>query len=169
METKSKRISLSRLEKYVETQEAFGWKMVSQEDLRPNNTILVIMQRDKESIDRFGKVKSLEKQYNAIARPYPIATVVLVIIGLAFLVAYFFLKDTLFFAIVFFYAALTFFCMAVFALVVFLLILIKRSKLLSALKKEAANKSGANKDWPIQQNVAPEEELTWALIESTKE
>ena len=59
--------------------------------------------------------------------------------------------------------------MAVFALVVFLLILLKRKKLLLALKKEAANKSGANTDWPVQRNVVEEEELTWALIEATKE
>ena len=169
METKSKRISLSKIEKYVETQEAFGWKVVSQDDLRPNNTVLLVMQRDSGALDNYGKVKSLEKQYNSIARPYPIATVVLVILGLAFLAAYFFLKDMLFFAIIFFYFALTFFCMAFFALVVFLLILIKRNKLLLALKKEAANKSGANKDWPIHQNVAPEEQMTWALIESAKD
>ena len=169
METKSKRINLSKVDKYVETQEAFGWEVVSKEDLRPNNTILVVMQRDKASLDNYSKVKSLEKQFGAIARPYPIATIVLAILGLAFLLAYFFLKDMLFFAIVFFYAALTFFCMAFFALVVFLLVLMKRNKLLLALKKEAANKSGANKDWPIQQNVVPEEENTWALIEATKE
>ena len=169
METKSKRISLSRLDKYVENQEAFGWEVVSKEDLRPNNTVLLIMQRDKDNFPNYGKVKALESQYNKIARPYPIATIVLAIIGLAFLVAYFFLKETLFFSIVFFYAALTFFCMAIFALVVFLLILLKRKKLLLALKKEAANKSGANTDWPVQRNVIQEEELTWALIDATKE
>lgn len=169
METKSKRISLSRLDKYVENQEAFGWEVVSKEDLRPNNTVMVILQRDKENFPNYEKVVSLESQYNRIARPYPIATIVLAVIGLAFLVAYLFLKETLFFAIVFFYAALTFFCMAVFALVVFLLILLKRKKLLLALKKEAANKSGANTDWPIQRNVIEEEELTWALIDNTKD
>ena len=97
METKSKRISLSRLDKYVENQEAFGWEVVSKEDLRPNNTVLVIMQRDKAGFANYDKVKSLESQYNKIARPYPIATVVLAVIGLAFLVAYLFLKQTLFF------------------------------------------------------------------------
>ena len=111
METKSKRISLSRLDKYVENQEAFGWEVVSKEDLRPNNTVLVIMQRDKAGFANYDKVKSLENQYNKIARPYPIATVVLTVIGLAFLVAYLFLKQTLFFAIIFFYFALTFFSM----------------------------------------------------------
>ena len=169
METKSKRISLSKLDKYVENQEAFGWEVVSKEDLQPNHTVLVIMQRDKDNLHNYKKVRALEKQYNRIARPYPIATIVLAVIGLAFLVAYLFLKDTLFFAIVFFYVALTFFCMAVFALIIFLLLLMKRNKLLIALKKEAANKSGANKDWPIPQNVIQEEEMTWALIESTKE
>lgn len=168
METKSKRISLSRLDKYVENQEAFGWEVVSKEDLRPNNTVLVIMQRDKAGFANYDKVKSLESQYNKIARPYPIATVVLAVIGLAFLVAYLFLKQTLFFAIIFFYFALTFFSMAVFALVVFLLLLLKRKKLLLALKKEAANKSGANTDLPVQRNVIEEDELTWALIENTK-
>ena len=130
--------------------------------------VLVIMQRDKAGFANYDKVKSLENQYNKIARPYPIATVVLTVIGLAFLVAYLFLKQTLFFAIIFFYFALTFFSMAVFALVVFLLLLLKRKKLLLALKKEAANKSGANTDLPVQRNVIEEDELTWALIENTK-
>ena len=169
METKSKRVSLSNLDKYVENQAAFGWEVVSKDDLRPNHTVLVVLQRDKNNFANFDKVRALEKQYNKIARPYPIATIVLVVIGLAFLVAYLFLKDTLFFSIVFFYAALTFFCMAIFALIVFLLILLKRKKLLLALKKEAANKSGANTDWPVPRNVIEEEELTWALIEATKE
>ena len=169
METKSKRISLSKLDKYVEDQEAFGWEVVSKEDLRPNHTVLVIMQRDKEGFGNYDKVKKLEKQYHRIARPYPIATIVLAVIGLAFLIGYLFLKQTLFFAIVFLYVSLTFFAMAIFALIVFLLILIKRRKLLLALKKEAANKSGANKDWPIERNVIQEEELTWALIDATKE
>ena len=169
METKSKRISLSRVDKYVETEEAFGWEVVSKEDLRPDNTILLIMQRDKSSFGDYDKVKSLERQYHKIMRPYPIATIVLALIGLAFLVAYLFLKSTLFFAIVFLYAALTFFCIAVFALLVFLLLLVKRNKLLMALKKEAANKSGANKDWPVGRNVLEEDELSWALIASTKQ
>ena len=169
METKSKRVKLSNLDHYVEIQQAFGWEVVSKEDLQPNHTVVVIMQRDASSYENFGKVKSLEKQYNAIARPYPIATVVLVIIGLAFLITYFFLKNTVFFAIVFFYAALTFFCMAFFALIVFLLILLKRNKLLAALKKEASNKFGSNSDWPTARNVLEEEELTWSLIEHIKQ
>ena len=169
METKSKRVKLSNLEKYVETQKAFGWELVSNDDLQPNHTVLVIMQRDGSTYENFGKVKSLEKQYNSIARPYPILTVVLAVIGLAFLVAYLFLKSTLVFAIAFLYASLTFFCIAVFALIVFLLLLIKRNKLLVAIKKEASNKFGSNSDWPTQRNVLEEGELTWALIQSVKE
>ena len=169
METKSKRVKLSNLEKYVETQKAFGWELVSNDDLQPNHTVLVIMQRDGSTYENFGKVKSLEKQFNSIARPYPILTVVLAVIGLAFLVAYLFLKSALVFAIAFLYASLTFFCMAVFALIVFLLLLIKRNKLLVAIKKEASNKFGSNSDWPTQRNVLEEGELTWALIQSVKE
>ena len=169
METKSKRMKLSAVDKYVENQEAFGWDLVSKEDMHPDNSIVVVVQRDKANFANFDKVKGLEKQYNRIARPFPVATIVLAAIGLAFLVAYLFLKETLFFAIAFFYVALIFFCMALFALIVFLLILMKRNKLLVSLKKEAANKSGANKDWPTQRNTIQEDELSWALIESTKE
>ena len=169
METKSKRVKLSNLEKYVETQQAFGWELVSNDDLQPNHTVLVIMQRDGSTYENFGKVKSLEKQYNSIARPYPILTVVLAVIGLAFLVAFLFLKSTLIFAIAFLYVSLTFFCMAVFALIVFLLLLIKRSKLLTAIKKEASNKFGSNSDWPTPRNVVEEGEVTWSIIQSVKE
>lgn len=169
METKSKRVKLSKIDKYVETQQAFGWEVVSQDDLRPNSTVVITMQRDPNTFENFGKVRSLEKQYNSLSRPYPILTVVLAVIGLASLGAYLFLKSTVIFAIAFLYIALTFFCMAVFALIVFFLLLIKRNKLLTAIKKEASNKFGSNSDWPTQRNVLEEGELTWALIQSAKE
>jgi len=168
MEVKSRRIKLSKADKYVETEEAFGWEIASKEDMRPDNTILLTLQRDPSSFSNYSKIKSLEKQYHKIARPLPITTIVLAIIGLAFLVAYLFLKQDYFFAIAFLYGALTFFCIALYALVVFLIIFIKKGKLLMALKRQAATKSGSVRDWPTPRNVFPEEDNTWALMESLK-
>ena len=48
MEVKSKRVRLSRADRYIETQEAFGWEVVSKDDMRPDNTIVITMERRKE-------------------------------------------------------------------------------------------------------------------------
>ena len=167
METKSKRIKISRADQYLELHEAFGWELVSQEDLRPDNTILLTIQRDKEKLEDYGRIRKLERQYFHIYRPIPLATIVLLVLGLAGLITYLFLKKTFVYAVSFLYGSLTFFCMAVFALLVYLIILWKRGKILSYLKKEAANKSGANKDIPTARNVLPEDKDTWTLYESS--
>lgn len=168
METKSKRIKLSKADKYVEEQEAFGWEVVNKEDLRPDNTILLTMQRDYSQLPNAAKIKSFEKQYRKVSRPLPVTGLVLIGIGLAFLVAFFFLKSAYFFAYVFLYVAITFFCIATYALLVFLILLIKRKKIQVALMRKAAAKSGSNKDWPTPRNVLPEEDTSWMLSKSVE-
>ena len=168
METKSKRIKLSRADQYLELYEAFGWELVSQEDLRPDNTILLTMQRDKEKLEDYRRIRKLERQYFHIYYPFPLATIVLLVLGLGPLITYLFVKKTFVYAVSFLYGSLTFFCMAVFAFLVYLIILWKRGKILSYLKKEAANKSGANKDIPTARNILPEDKDSWKLYESSK-
>ena len=59
METKSKRIKLSKADEYVERHEAFGWDLVGQEDLRPDNTILITLQRDKNNIPNYRQIRKM--------------------------------------------------------------------------------------------------------------
>ena len=166
VESKSKRIKLSKADKYVETQEAFGWELVEKEDLRPDNTILLTMARDSANYHNFNKIKSLEKQYHRVSRPMPIACIVNAVIGLAFLIVFFITKSSFAFAYGFMYLALTFFCIAVYAAIVFLILFFKKGKLQVALKRQAATKSGSNKDWPTPRNCLPEDDNTWLLSKS---
>ena len=137
METKSKRIKLSKADKYVEQHEAFGWELVNKEDLRPDNTILLTLQRDPSMFSNYGKIKSFEKQYRKVSRPLPITALILAFIGLALLIAFFFFKNTLVFVYAFLYVSLTFFCIAVYAFLVFLILLIKRRKIQVAIMRNA--------------------------------
>lgn len=162
METKSKRIRLIKVDEYVALNEAFGWTLVSKDDLRPDETVVVTMERDAELFSNYDEIKRLEKDYYSIKRPYPLLAIIFAFIGGILLPFYFAFKG-LVVAIVCLYAALTFFIIAFFALFIFILLLIKRRKLLKKIMELASNKSGANKEWPTDRNIAPEEEDTWTM------
>lgn len=168
METKSKRVKLKKADQYIEIQESFGWDLVSKDDLRPNDTIVVTMQRNREDLPRYKQVKSLESQYNRIVRPAPIAAIVNLVIAIALLICFFAFRGKLFFFYAFLYGALTFFCITIFLLVVYLIIVCKRGKILESIKRQAGIQSGANKDLPTARNIMPEEEDTWKLYEAEK-
>ena len=162
METKSKRIRLIKADDYVALNEAFGWSLVSKDELRPDETILVTMQRDRELFSNYSEIRRLEKDYYAIKRPYPLLAIIFAAIGGVLLPFYFIFKG-LIVAIVCLYASLTFFLIALFALFIFIIVLCRRKKLLSKIMEFASNKSGANKEWPTDRNIAPEEEDTWTI------
>ena len=168
MEAKSKRIKLKKADQYIDFQESFGWDLVSKSDLKPNDTIVVTMQRNKEDLPRYAEVKKLEKQYNRIVAPAPVAAIVNFIIGAGLLVTFFLTRGKLFFFYAFLYGALTFFCLTVFLLIVYIIILCNRGKILESIRTQAGIKSGANKDLPTARNIMPEEEDTWTLYEAEK-
>lgn len=163
METKTKKLTMSRLDKFIELNEYFGWEVVDKEPIRSEEAILLTMERDRTKFEDFRTIRSLEKQYYHINRPFPLALLIFVLLGTGFLVTFLLTKNTLFFAYGFMYSALTCFCIAVFALIVYLLILIKRKKLLALILKQASIKTGTNKEWPTKHNVNPEDESSWAL------
>ena len=154
---------MAKLDKFIEINEYFGWEVVDKEPIRTEEAILLTMERDRDKIQNYRDVRSLEKQYYRINRPLPIALLIFILLGTGFLVSFFMTKKTLFFAYSFMYAALTCFCIAVFALIVYLLILSKRKKLLAIILKQASIKTGTNKEWPTAHNVNPENESSWAL------
>ena len=163
MERKTKKLTMAKLDKFIEINEYFGWEVVDKEPIRAEEAILLTMERDHDKIENYRDVRSLEKQYYRINRPLPIALLIFVLLGAGFLTAFFLTKNTLFFAYSFMYGALTCFCIAVFALIVYLLILAKRKKLLAILLQQASIKTGTNKEWPTPHNINPEDESSWAL------
>ena len=162
METKSKRIKLSKSDDYIALQESFGWVLVSKDDPQPDETIVVTMERDKDNFSDYEEIRQLEKAYTKINRPIPIATIVFALLGGLLIVLYFLLKGSLV-AIACLYGGLTSLLFMVFTLIVWLIIFIKRKKLLKYINKNAARKSGANKDWPTPRNILEEDEHTWLI------
>ena len=120
------------------------------------------MERDRELFSNYDEIRRLEKDYYSIKRPFPLLAIIFAGRGGALLPVYFIFKG-LIVAIVCLYASLTFFLIAFFALFIFILLLIKRRKLLNKIMEFASNKSGANKEWPTDRNIAPEEEDTWTM------
>lgn len=168
MEAKSKRLKLKKVDQYIDFQESFGWDLVSKSDLRPDDTVVITMQRNKDDIPRYSQVRALEKQYNRIVRPAPVGAIVTLVIGLGLLITFFLTQGKLFFFYAFLYGALTFFCVTVFLLVVYLIIVLNRGKILETIRTQAGIKSGANRDLPTARNIMPEEEGTWDLYEAEK-
>lgn len=163
MDVLRKRVKLSRLESFANEKKAFGWTVVAQEDLRPDETIVLVMERDPSQVPDYPAIRSLEKQYFVVKRPYSLSMIICAAVGAASLVAYFLTKSAFIFYIAFLYISLTFFCVAFFALVVFLLVLLKRKKILATIKSEAAMRSGGSDDWPNANNTTPENQGTWSL------
>lgn len=166
METKSKRIRISAVDKYVQDKKAFGWELVSQDDLRPNHTILLNFQREPKNIDDLKTTKKLEKQYDRLYRPFPLLAIIMLLVGGVLLTAYFLLKPYLFFYISFLYEALTCFCVSFFAFVIFFLVLANKKKLLEYILSEAAMASGQSQEYPTKHNIKEENEATGALAKT---
>ena len=162
MEVKSKRIKLSKADDYIALQESFGWSLVSKDDPHPDETIVVTMERDKDNFSDYDAIRQLEKDYQKISRPIPIATIVFALLGALLIVLYFLFKGSLV-AIACLYGGLTSFLFMIFTGIVFLIIFIKRKKLLKNINNNAARKSGANKDWPTPRNILEEDEYTWTI------
>ena len=163
METKVKKLTIGKLDKFVELNEYFGWEVVDKEAIRSDQAVLLTMERDRSKFQDFRTIRSLEKQYYRINRPIPLLFLIFVVLGVGFLVAFLTTKNILFFAYSFMYPSLTCFCISVFALVVYLLVLAKRKKLLAVILKQASIKTGTNKEWPTKHNINPDDQSSWAL------
>ena len=162
MEVKSKRIKLSKSDEYIALQESFGWVLVSKDDPQPDETVVVTMERDKDNFSDYAEIKQLESDYQKISRPIPIATIIFALLGALLIVLYFLLKGSVI-AIACLYGGLTSLLFMLFTAIVFLIVFIKRKKLLKYINTNAARKSGANKDWPTPRNILEEDEHTWTI------
>ena len=163
METKKKRISISRVDQYVQDEACFGWELASKDDLRPNHTILLTLQREPKSLDDPKTTKKLEKQFDRLSRRFPTLALIMALVGGGLLAAYFLLKPYLFFYISFLFASLTCFCVSFFSLVIFLILKINRKQIREYLLSEAMMASGVSQEFPTKHNIKEENETTWAL------
>ena len=142
METKSFRVDINKIDEFLKIKAAFGWQLVSKDDLKPDHTILLNLQRDPKQVKDYYSLKALERQYESANRKFPVALVVFSIIGAALLVGYFLFKSSPYFAYGFLVASLTSFLIALIYLVLFLLILLKRKKIVERIIDKASKSSG---------------------------
>ena len=168
METKSKRISIARVDQYVKDKACFGWELKSKDDLKSNHTILLTFQRNPENIDDIKTTKKLERQYDGLSRNIPMLSIIFAGVGGVLLALYFILKPYVFFYISFLYESLTCFCVSFFSLVIFLLLKIKRKEILEYILTEASLRSGVTQEFPTKHNTLEENESSWALTNTFK-
>lgn len=128
METSKKRIKLGKLEDEKELMKKFGWIFISADDMRPDNTVLLVMERDPNA-RRLGKLRDLERQYRIVNRKLPLGAIINGGLGLLFLIIYSISAAFNPYAFLFIYAFLTFFGIAIFLVLVFLISLFKRRKI----------------------------------------
>lgn len=164
----SKRLHFSKVDNYIKERENFGWTLLSKDQLRPDQTVMVTLQRNISEIDDIKTIKKLEKQYNSLLRPVPLLSIIFALVGGASLAAYFFLKTIVIFYLAFLYVALTCFFIALFTLIIFLLLLIKRKELTAYIIKEASMRSGLSQEFPSKHNIKKETESSWALTHTFK-
>ena len=163
METKSKRINISRVDEYIKDQKAFGWELASKDDLRPNHTILLTFQREPKNVADIKVTKKLESQYDRLSRPFPILALIMLILGGGLLACYFLLQPYIFFYISFLYESLTCFSIALFSIIIFIMVKANSKKLRAYILSEAAMASGNSQEFPTKRNIKEENEATWAL------
>lgn len=168
MESKSKRVPLSKVEEYTAQQANFGWSLANQDDLKPNHTVVLTFQREPKEIEDYKATKKLEKQYDMVTKKVPLLSIIFGGVGVLFFLAFFFLKPYVFFYISFLYISLTSFFIALFSLVIFLLLKIKKKEILSYVLSEAALRSGVSNEFPTKHNIQEEGEETWALTHTFK-
>ena len=167
MEKKKKRIKISQIDKYTALYGKFGWYQAGTEKPKKDNTVVLILQRDKKQIGKnYNKVKAVEKEYEGMKQVSPKVAIIMAIIGGAFLGAYFFTKETFFLYIIFLYASLTCFFVAAFALVVFIILFINKPKVIKSLIQKAGVLSGAIKQYPLPQNILKENSGCWTIRKS---
>ena len=163
METKRVRVNLERLEERTKEEACFGWKVASQDDIKPDHTVVLNMQRDPSQIDDYKATKKLEKQFKSINSSTPTAMIVFLLFGCASFAAYFVLKGQVFFDTAFFIVALTFIGFAILSLLVFIMLKLKRKTIRAYILEEAAIRSGMGKDYPTKRNIKKETDATGAL------
>lgn len=164
MESKTLRVKYSKAEDKINFYTSFGWVLSEEPEDLGDGKVLLQFERDKKRLAKsYRTVKKGEKVYHKIARPYPLAFIISFVIGSGLLVAYFALKQSFAFYIVFLYFSLTFYCISVYLLIIFLILFVKRHGLLKKVVHNVAMEAGTVRDLPMKNNIKEETDDTWII------
>ena len=72
------------------------------------------------------------------------------------------------FYIIFIYLSLPCFCISAYLLIVFIIIFIKRKKLLNKVVKDVAIDAGTIREYPLKNNIKEETDQTWLISENAE-
>ena len=168
MESKQVVVKQKKLESTLDFYTSFGWLEVGERE-EIGDKIVLNFERDKERLgESYQTITQAERLYRRIARPFPLAAMILFGIGAGFLIAFFVVQKFFPYYIVFLPISLTCLCISVHLFIIFLIIFIKRKKLLAKVVKDVAIDAGTIREYPLQNNIKEETDQTW-LISSNLE
>lgn len=168
MESKQVVVKQKKLESTIDFYTSFGWLEVGERE-EVGDKIVLNFERDKERLgESYQTIISAERTYRRIARPFPLAAIILFGIGALFLIAFFVTQKFFPYYIVFLPVGLTCLCISVHLLIIFLIVFLKRKKLLAKVVKDVAIDAGTIREYPLQNNIKEETDQTW-LISSNLE
>ena len=150
MQSKTWKVKYEKADELIDRRECFGWKFLSKSTGGPGHKIAVAMNRDK-TVPNYKKLRKLEKQYNKINRAFPLDVIIFGLLGIAFIIPFFFDWNDIA-RISLLSTGISFLFIAVFLLIVFFLIKTKKKKLSKDILKEAAVISNKEKLMPLPEN-----------------
>ncbi len=163
METKTVKVSAKKVDEKIDFYNAFGYELTNREE--DGNRVILTFERDKEKFEgnSYHMIRSTETLYARIARPFPLAGIIMFVIASVLLAFYFILQTTFTYYISFLFASLVCYGFATYLLIIFLVIFIKRRTLLKRVVKNIGVEAGTNKEYPLQNNIKKETDKTWLI------
>ena len=126
MESKQVVVKQKKLESTLDFYTSFGWLEVGERE-EIGDKIVLNFERDKERLgESYQTITQAERLYRRIARPFPLAAMILFGIGAGFLIAFSVVQKFFPYYIVFLPISLTCLCISVHLFIIFLIIFIKR-------------------------------------------
>ena len=163
METKTVKVSAKKVDEKIDFYNAFGYELTNREE--DGSKVILTFERDKEKFEgnSYHMIRSTETLYARIARPFPLAGIIMFVIASVLLAFYFILQTTFTYYIAFLFASLVCYGFSTYLLIIFLVIFIKRRTLLKRVVKNVAVEAGTNKEYPLQNNIKKETDKTWLI------
>lgn len=163
MESKRVIVREDKLEKTLDQYTSFGWLEVGEREVIGNKVVLNL-ERDKERLGRsYQTIMQAERVYRKISRPYPLAGSIVFAIGIVLLILFFTLQKVFPYYIVLLPISLTCICLSIYLFIVFILIFLKRKKLLAKVVRDIAIDAGTIREYPLQNNIKEETDQTWLI------
>lgn len=161
IESRTWKVFQNDLDREIAKREHFGWEFVSRSENEGGAFVHLVMKRDRRHA-HYKRLKRLEAQANIIDRKFPVPFVVTAIIGLAFLIPWFFLMNNLYF-LIFLIIALFMLMISFFILLVFLFTRRKKNQFLQELYDEGDEVQGKLRVNPLPENTLKPTKNTYFL------